>query len=98
MAKWIHVDGRVDSLPGPLTLEQLRAMVGGDIEVVKLRTEEEAERRWVVLVVDEDGQRKEKRLNRIATVLAAPGGYGEIVGDAVLCWVTEPGQDGERWD
>ena len=94
MATLIRVDGTTAdvTLPaGPGALAQLQALVGGYIEVLRLRDGR-------FLVLNEDGKR-DQPLNRLASVLAAgqlaPGDY--IVGDVVVCTVSDPGTDDERW-
>jgi len=88
MAKIIHYDGRIEDVEPvngeDFKLEQLQAIVGGYIEVV--RSQAEGDDR--IMVVDEEGKIKEKFYNAKATdVLINQFGYMNdfIAGDALVC-------------
>lgn len=62
------------------TLEEAQAMVGGYIEVVHLNEGK-------ILVCDEEGRIKQKRVNKNATKAACELGYKGyfLVGDVLIC-------------
>lgn len=62
------------------TLEEAQAMVGGYIEVVHLNEGK-------ILVCDEEGRIKQKRVNKNATEVAYKLGYKGhfLVGDVLIC-------------
>jgi hypothetical protein len=100
MATVFYVDGRVETLAGPLSLEQLQTLVGGYIEMVTLQVEGGVRH---VLFIDEEGKLKGKPMNTRATVihqavLRERGLPDEdwIVGDVVLAQVRHEGTDEEQ--
>lgn len=102
MALLLRTNGTVERLepgPGGLSLDQLRAAIGGGaIEVVTLGG---TSARREVLVVDEDGLRKQLPVNEMATTIYR-GGFPPrhrevIVGDALLAEVLHGGTDEETW-
>ena len=67
--------------PKTFSLEELQAIVGGYIELVKLTDD-------VVMIVDEEGKFKDYPMNYAATALWAkchPGYSDWIAGDVVVC-------------
>lgn len=101
MAQLLRVDGTITPVTLPTNqqaaLAELQRLVGGYIEMVKLTTED-PRGRWLVLFVDEDGQRNGRVENLLATQLLPEGmnlGW-PLLGDAVLCTVSNPGQEDER--
>lgn len=91
MARVITPDGSlrvVTPARGPsFTLEEMRTLVGGYLEVVRLPNGE-------LMVIDEEGKLKHLLYNPVATALAAPhlfpGDY--IVGTAVVMTGEEMGE------
>lgn len=83
MGLWLKADGqREECAPAngvEFTVEELHALVGGWIEVLRLgRTG-----RW--LIVNEEGRLRNLPVNNVASmVYAAVGGRDVIVGDAVI--------------
>lgn len=90
MALLIKADGQLEPIHEPLTLEAMQRLVDGYIEMVTLGA---GPNRRDVLIVDEDGRRKQKPLNHRATHLYR---LDTIVGDAILCTVIDPGEKTER--
>jgi len=71
------------------TLEELKAIVGGYIEAVPMPDGR-------VMFLNEDGHRLALPVNRIATAIVRmvrPGGGDVVVGDVVICTLTEAGED-----
>lgn len=64
-------------------LQELQSLVGGFIEVVKGRGEQQ------FLVIDEEGKLKNKPRNERATAEYIYGEHDAVVGDAVLCMLYE---------
>ena len=94
MATLLRVNGTRENIPGPLSLEQMQAAVGGYIEMVRLGG---TDARMHVLFVNEDGHALGLVPNAQATALlrtVRPGGL--IVGNALECVVLNAGTDDER--
>ena|SRR5688572_31757839 len=103
MARLLRADGTEHTITPKdphrgFTLGELQALVGGDIEPVYYAVDIQ---RPYLMIVDEDGRRKQRPLNRIATRLyqGTPAQHDEtIVGDALICRVTNAGETTERWE
>ena len=90
--------------PEPLTpangtdfaLEELQALVGGFIEVLRLPGLALGSTSWMVL--NEDGKRLNLAVNLVATALVRTiiRPDDDIVGDVVLCSWAEMGEDDEE--
>lgn len=77
----LHADGTEEHLPRKLTLEELRQLVGGYVEVVSVMYEDKRTQ----LIVNEDGHPLRLPYNRHATELYfAIGGTTPVVGDCAL--------------
>ena len=78
MAQLIKANGeQIDVTPKngkDFKFEELKEMIGGWIEIVRLRDDK-------ILVVDEEGMCKEKDINPVASLMA---GF-TVVGDVVFC-------------
>lgn len=72
------------------TLEELKAIVGGYIEVLRVAPDS-------VMFLNEDGKRLQLPVNFRATTLmrAALQPGDEIVGDVIICTLTEAGEGSE---
>ena len=64
---------------GPIGLEHLQKLVGGYIEVVPTKLDDD-----IVMVVDEEGKLKGKEYNRVATEASSFGAFDPIVGSGVI--------------
>lgn len=75
---WLKADTTVEAIRPDngtdFSLKELQGYVGGYIEIVRLPNN-------YILVVDEEGELKQKKLNKKASELAGQ----PIVGDVVLC-------------
>lgn len=87
----ITPEGRVGPVPDPAdgekhSLEELQAMVGGPIEIINCPLRPPATRHRI-MVVHEEGKRKELPPNGLATYLAGPYIFRDdhIVGTVVYC-------------
>jgi len=73
----ILASGEVKALDHRPTLKEAQEIVGGYIELVKVK--------GATLVVDEDGKMKNRPLNEVITKIYGPEIYGRIiVGDVIL--------------
>lgn len=79
------------------TLDELQALVGGFFEVLRTEFLVQEGREPLVAVLNDDGKRLELPRNAYASALCrkslVPG--DDIVGDVVLCTLTEAGRDEE---
>lgn len=84
-AKWIRVGGTIEAVAPKngkdFTLEELRAFVGGCIEIIHPPSDEGA-----ILVVNEEGRLRDLPLNKVASAV-----YRDdfIVGDVLLCHTSQ---------
>jgi hypothetical protein len=95
MALLLRADGSREELPGPLTLDDLRDLVDGDIEILRLGREAHGE----VLIVNENGRNLSLPMNSLATLLFRgfpPRHHGIVVGSAVVARILHAGTARER--
>lgn len=79
MATIIRVTGEEENftMDKNTTIEQLREIVGGNIEVVQLHDRK-------LMLVDEDGKLKGKPINEKATNMYVPM-FDMVAGDVIVC-------------
>lgn len=102
MATLLKADGRAVPVTDELTLETMQRLVageGGTIEFVFLGRTEDG--RQHVLIVDEEGLLKLKRVNDAASALyyaVNEFATGPLVGDVLKCVCTDMGLTSERYE